>query len=236
MTLKPRTICLLCSLGLAIAQQQQQDTFRGAPFLSSELEVRSRFDVKECKRTDHDEKTCRFEFSLPQTNITGLLTFQRDALVKVGGAFLRDRFGAMRDAFSERYGKPISQTDELVQWKSGSVAVELDFIEPKDSAIVPGSDALAKYSRNLDFALQKHALRLKSAVAIFKINYDRREYERAKDKADHEYERDCDEAKSEYESFKPPPYSSFSITVGSYAVEVARRKSEDAKKSAEALR
>src|SRR5882724_4831723 len=119
----PLVICLLCSLALATGQQPKQDTFRGASFLSSESEVRSRFEVKKCKEADQDEKTCDFEFSLLETKITGLLTFQRDALVDVSGVFLRDAFVVMRDAFSERYGKPISQTDEQIRWIGGAVKV-----------------------------------------------------------------------------------------------------------------
>jgi hypothetical protein len=227
---------VLCPFATMVGQPPTQDTFRGAPFLSSESEVRLRFEVKQCKQADHDEKTCGFEFSVLETKITGLLTFQRDALVDVSGAFQRDRFAVMRDAFSERYGKPISQTDEQILWTSGTVKVELDFIQPKDSKVIVGSDRVGRYTAKLDFAVRKHALRLESALAIFKINFDRHEYERAKDKADYEYEKDCDAAKIESDNFKPPLYSSFSMTVSGYADDLARRRGEEARKGAAALK
>jgi hypothetical protein len=82
---------------------KEPSTFRGAGFLASESEARSKFDISECRNGKYDEKLCFFYFSLADTHIMELLTFQKDTFVDVSGIFSPDNFSTVLDMFTERY-------------------------------------------------------------------------------------------------------------------------------------
>jgi len=227
---------LLCSLMASVGLiAQVPDAFRGAPFLSSEADVRSKFDLGECRDLPNLERACKFQFLLAGVTVSGNLTFERNAFVEVSGAFRQSAFTKIRDIFLAAHGPPPSSEADHLKWTGLVIAADLYRVRPQTSKANVMDSGAEGYARALDLALRKYQLRLESILQIYKINGNRREADETKQKAEHEYERDKDAAECERQAYVPPAASSFSITVKEYDARVAARRAAETKRNADSI-
>lgn len=217
------------------AWTKEPDSFRGALFLSSERDVKSKFEIANCRDGAHEERMCLFQFELGTSHMLGMLTFWRDSFVDVAVIFPPAQLTDIANILTERYGQPSSNTEQESSWLGKLVTIKIDQVMPLDRKAITDAVALTRYQSDLDSAMREYQLRLDAALHIFELNFDRRAADESGRKAEAELERDKTAASDRLNAFKTFPYSSFSITVNSYSAELSQRKQSDTKQGAGVL-
>ena len=214
---------------------KEPNAFRRAKLLASEADVRSKFEVGECTDANNAEKTCYFHFELAGVPVMGILTFQRDRLVRVDCIAPQERFRSLQTVLAERYGPTQQATDDQAKWVGEFVSVNLNRSIPAEDKQVITAVALARYKVDLNLAMARWKLQMDEAFEIFKLNYSRYEYEAQKLKAERQLERDKADASANNERIKSGSFSSFSLELNDYAHVVAKRRAEPQRKGADSL-
>ena len=202
---------------------KEPESFRGAKFLASESEVRSKFQMADCISRDNDEKTCFFYFNLASAEIASVATFQRDALVDVSGVFSQDVSSTVLDVFTAGYDAAPSRNADQFSWIGRTVSIKLDRVVTGERRANVKAIVSTYCEAQLGVAskIASHAASLGLGSA-------------ATQKAD--YERDVARAESQCQKFSSVTYGLFSITVNDYAVQIAKRSEEEKKKAASGLK
>lgn len=223
---------------------KEPESFRGAKFLASETEVKSKLRIDNCVGQNNEEKTCFFFFNLANTPINAVAVFQRDALVSIGGVFSPSSFKTMLDVLIEAYDKPSISTVDRYQWAGKAITIKLERLgseEQKDivKAISSGfCEAQRAAARDIDaFAAnldkEQDAERERNRVDLV-VRADA-SMEALRRRAAN-YDKNATDAELRCRRFSSSVLSVFTVTENTYAVQVERRQREEKQKAANSLK
>lgn len=149
----------------------EPEGFRGVPWESSEQVVKEKFGGPcvdlEKSQTILGERACSTIVTVGDVETKALFSFRTNKLIGVVLTFDENKFHLMRGTFVERYGKPSSSREVQAQTAIGARYVN-QILEWKGDKI--------------HISLHRYGSTVKESSAIFIVNSDLKEVEKAQQK------------------------------------------------------
>jgi hypothetical protein len=254
LSMKPALSLLIGGLigsTLVLAQNatwdKEPESFKGAKFLTSESEVRSKLKMANCVNRDNNEKTCFFFFTLADTEIDSEATFQNDALVDVTGAFSQADFNRVLGVFTEAYGTPFGNSVPLplgtdqYRWGGKSMSIRMERLVTDERSgdlktiISSVCQAHRDAEREID-AFRQNQIKQRFAGIDARDGGALSALLRAIEEGEADHKKGLLRAETGCKTFSGKTFGLFSITVSNYAAEVEKRKAEEKRKAADSLK